>query len=395
MRKKRKEEIIKLINFYCHNFSCIIQLMHNRLNKISFVILSVFSLIFCDCLIAQISKSEFIPFTNSKIVYEGRTGKDGASAIIYWPGTQIEINFKGTSVGGIFWDNTGNNYYNIIVDNDSIIIFRPDMVKQNHILVSNLSNEPHNLKIYRRTEWTKGITYFYGFVLENGTYLLPPPEKKKRKLEFYGNSITAGFGVEDYSGRDRSDSIYTNNYLTYAAFTARYFNAQSHYIVRSGIGVMVSYFPLIMPELYYRLNPNDPESKWDFRKYQPGIVVINLLQNDAYLFKMRNRKEFLYRFGHKPEPDENFIINSYISFVRQIRGKYPQAHIICMLGNLGITQNGSPWPGYVQKAVNHMSDPKIYTLFVPYKNTLGHPRVEEQKKMADTLIHFIEKRIEW
>jgi hypothetical protein len=66
-----------------------------------------------------------------------------------------------------------------------------------------------------------------------------------------------------------------------------------------------------------------------------------------------------------------------------------------MLGNLGITQKGSPWPGYVQKAVDHLGDNKIHTLFVPYKGTFGHPRVEEQKKMADTLIHFIEKRIDW
>jgi hypothetical protein len=51
----------------------------------------------------------------------------------------------------------------------------------------------------------------YGFVLEKGTQIVDPPSKKNRKIEFYGNSITAGYGVEDYSGLDRSDSIFTNN----------------------------------------------------------------------------------------------------------------------------------------------------------------------------------------
>jgi hypothetical protein len=357
--------------------------------------LILFFLFICEILTSQDNQSKFIPFTNPKITYEGRIGKDGTSAILYWPGTQIEVNFKGSSIGAIFFDNTGSNYYNIIIDNDSIIIFRPLAEKKTYTLVSDLKDEIHNLKMYKRTEWSKGTSYFYGFVTENGTYLLDPPEKKKRKLEFYGNSVTAGFAVEDYSGQDRSDSIFTNNYLTYAAYTARHFNAQSHFIVRSGIGIMVSWFPLIMPELYNRLDPNNPESRWDFKRYQPDIVIVNLLQNDAYLFQMTKRKEYLYRFDNQPKPDENFIINSYIAFIRKIRDAYPHANIICMLGNLSITKKGSPWPEFVTKAVNYMNDPKIYTLFVPYKNTPGHPRVEEQKKMADTLIQFIEKNIEW
>jgi hypothetical protein len=177
--------------------------------------------------------------------------------------------------------------------------------------------------------------------------------------------------------------------------TERYYNAESRYIVRSGIGIMVSWFPLIMPEMYDRLDPNNPESKWDFKKYQPDLVIINLLQNDAYLFNSPKSKDFLYRFKDKPQPDESFIINSYAQFVSEIRKKYPLAHIICMLGNLSITREGSPWPGYVNKAVEQLNDNKIHTLFIPYKNTLGHPRVEEQKAMADMLIEFIHQQVGW
>jgi len=349
---------------------------------------------FCFILGQEI-KDKFIPFTNTNISYEGRIGKDGASAILYWPGTLIEANFKGTSIAAIFLDNSGKNYYNVIIDNANTTIFRPEKEKKTYILASGLEDCTHNIKIYKRTEWSKGISYFYGFVLNDGAFLLNPPEKKKRKLEFYGNSITAGFGVEDYSGRDRADSVFTNNYLTYASVTARHFNAQSHYIVRSGIGIMVSFFPLIMPELYNRLDPNNPESEWDFRRYQPDIVIINLLQNDAYLLQSYKSKDYLYRFQDRPKPDKQYIVNAYIDFVHKIREKYPKAQIICMLGNLSITKQGSPWPGYVLEAVKFMNDSKIYTLFIPYKNTLGHPRIEDQQKMAEILIKFIEKNIRW
>jgi hypothetical protein len=158
---------------------------------------------------------------------------------------------------------------------------------------------------------------------------------------------------------------------------------------------MVSWFPLIMPELYNRLDPNNSESEWNFKKYQPDLVVIDLLQNDYYLLQMPNRKEYLYRFSNQPKPDKAFIINSYISFVMKIRDKYPNTYIICMLGSLNITKEGSPWPAYVNEAVQLMGDHKILSFFVPWKKTYGHPRVEEQKKMAEMLILFINKNIRW
>jgi hypothetical protein len=59
------------------------------------------------------------------------------------------------------------------------------------------------------------------------------------------------------------------------------------------------------------------------------------------------------------------------------------------------TREGSPWPGYIRDTVSGLKDKKIYTHFFPYKDTPGHPKVEEQKAMADDLIRFIEKNIRW
>jgi hypothetical protein len=59
------------------------------------------------------------------------------------------------------------------------------------------------------------------------------------------------------------------------------------------------------------------------------------------------------------------------------------------------TQKGSPWPGYIVKAVAELKDRSIYTHFFPYKNTPGHPKVPEQQEMATSLITFIEQNIKW
>jgi len=337
----------------------------------------------------------FISPNNQKISYEGRIGMKDSLAEIYWSGSQIEVNFKGSRLRAIFQDTKGNNYYNVIIDDDSIWILHPDTLIKEYTLASGLEAKEHNIKIYKRTEWNRGTTLFYGVKLDKGGQLLEAAGRKQRKMEFYGNSITAGYGIEDFSGSDRSDSIYTNNYLTYAALTARHFDAECHYIVRSGIGIMLSWVPSIMPEIYNRVNPHEESSLWNFNLYQPDIVIINLFQNDSWLVKMTKSKEYQARFNDTEIIDDNYIVASYSRFIENIRDKYPAADIICMLGNMSIMKNGTPWPAYVQRAVDSMNDRKIYTFFVPYKNSPGHPRVGEQREMANKLIRFIERNIEW
>jgi hypothetical protein len=123
-------------------------------------------------------------------------------------------------------------------------------------------------------------------------------------------------------------------------------------------------------------------------------VVVSLFQNDCWLTNMPDHEQFRYRFG-TAAPGKNYIITAYKSFIQKLRDKYPKAHIVCVLGNMDATREGSPWPGYVQQAVMLLNDAKIYTHFFKYKNTPGHPKTSEQKDMAVSLINFIEKKIKW
>src|ERR1700730_499283 len=66
-------------------------------------------------------KKERSGANNSYIQYQGRIGMDNPGiAEIYWPGSSIKIRFKGTGIKAILKDQRGNNYYNIIVDDDSV-----------------------------------------------------------------------------------------------------------------------------------------------------------------------------------------------------------------------------------------------------------------------------------
>jgi hypothetical protein len=122
--------------------------------------------------------------------------------------------------------------------------------------------------------------------------------------------------------------------------------------------------------------------------------VINLFQNDSWLVNKPTHDEFKKRFGNQ-KPSDDFIIKSYENFVKSIRTKYPNASLICALGNMDATKEGSKWPVYIQKAVENLKDKKIYSHFFKYKNTPGHPKVNEQQAMANSLIAFINKNVAW
>jgi hypothetical protein len=336
----------------------------------------------------------FVSHSDAKLTYLGRVKQNTGATIIYWPGTSVQMNFEGTEVKALMTDETGANYFNVIIDNTSIIKFKPDTIRQLYTLVSQLKPGRHSIQLFKLTEGTMGSTQFYGFQVTDGNAkILTPAPPHKRKIEFYGNSITSGYSVEDITG-DSGEGRYFNNYLSYAAITARHYDADYHCISKSGIGLMVSWFPVIMPEMYDRLDPEDPYSKWNFNKYKSDVVVINLLQNDSWLVNMPTHAQFKARFGTTP-PDENYITNAYKTFIQSIREKYPDAAIICALGSMDAIREGSPWPGYIEKAVSSLHDARIYTHFFPYTSAKGHPKVKEHQAMAESLIRFIDAHVRW
>jgi hypothetical protein len=341
------------------------------------------------------AQNRLVAPNDGNIAYEGRIlhRADDAAELI-WSGTTATLRFEGTSVSALLQDLDTANYYNVIVDNQVVSKLHIEKEKKRYVLASGLTPGVHTVQIFKRTEWDKGKTLFYGFELEDEARVLPPAAPKKRKIEFYGNSITCGYAIEDTLGHDRGIGYFQNNYVTYAAITARHFDAQYSCIGKSGIGIMVSWFPLIMPEMYNRTDPNDTNSKWDFTNYTPDVVVINLFQNDSWIVNQPHQATFKQRFGTQA-PTDAAIVEAYKSFVASIRKVYPNASIVCALGSMDATKEGSKWPGLVQKAVKELDDAKVYTHFFAFKGAHGHPVVSEQKAMANSLIEFIEKTVEW
>lgn len=349
-------------------------------------------------------KKIFITYDDAKIQYEGRVEvMPKAGAYLYWPGTVARMKFYGTGVKAILQDFSANNdnYFEVIIDGQAQGKIKLDRIRRYYTLADNLTEGEHTVELFKinhmNAGYARGHSMFFGFELIGEGKGLDAPPLKQRKIEFYGNSITCGRSNEDDTETDSPASVYENNYLAYGAMTARYFNAQYHCITMSGIGLTIGYTNIIMPELYDRVNPFDAGKKWDFSRYVPDIVVVNLFQNDASILynPANNPSEFQKRYGGV-QPTDQQLAASYQTFIREIRKKYPNAHILCALGSMNaVTFQGGRYAQIINNAVASLNDDKVYTHFFPYKNTPRHPTVAEHQDMANSLIDFIEEHINW
>ena len=340
-------------------------------------------------------QAKTIDADNAQLQYTGRIDfADAKAPFISWPGTIVKANFTGTSLSIIMNDERGANYFNVMIDGNTQYPYVLECKKGEQTYKVGYDLEPgnHSVEIYKRTEGGEGGTFFKGLVIDDDAEMLTPPARPPHKIAFFGDSITSGMGDEGANnGRDDLNSE-KNQYLSYSGFTTRMLNAEAHCISRSGIGIMISWFDFIMPQYYDQLSAvGNNDTKWDFSKWTPEVVIINLYQNDCWLVDREKKLD--------PMPSEADRVAAYKKFLNTIRALYPDAYFVCALGSMDATQDGSKWPGYIQQAVDQVKNEekgaKIDTFFFKFTGYGQHPRAKQHHNNAVLLSNFIREKMGW
>ena len=156
---------------------------------------------------------------NPRIRYTGRVDfSDPLRPAFDWPAVTIKAAFVGTSLTVFLED--GQNLYNVYIDGrHSVLDTYPDRVR--YLLAEDLPDGEHSFRMTKRTETFYGTPVFLGFELDADGYLLELPSTSGRRIEFIGDSITAGYGSEGTSPTCVFSAGTENVELTYAAMTAR------------------------------------------------------------------------------------------------------------------------------------------------------------------------------
>jgi hypothetical protein len=328
-------------------------------------------------IILQPARVTILP-NDPNMQYVGRVYRGNPlSPKLGWAGTAVIACFEGTSLATKLSDNGGNAYFMVRVDDGPATVLDCAAGVVTYTLASGLPFDVHKVELFKRTEANFGQVTFCGFTLDPGCTLVAPPARPPLKIEFYGDSVTNGLALE--SSADEQTAPFENAYQSYAAQTARALGAEYSCIAVSGIGLMSSWWNETMPaNYYYRHDPGNASSNWDFSQWQADVVVVNLGQNDYWT----------------STPTPTAAINGYVSFARTLRGKYPAARIILALGSMNATQAGSPWPGYIESAVAQLNttygDAHVYSLIFPYCGLNSHPHLPQHTVMANSLTTFIQ-----
>ncbi|MEI7542838.1 MAG: SGNH/GDSL hydrolase family protein [bacterium] len=330
--------------------------------------------------------ASLIPANDVNITYSGRVDFSKSKVVRFdWPGILISVNFEGSYIGASLTD--GNNDYNIFIDGKQTGVLVTKAGIDKYKLAEKLSAGKHSLILSRRTEGYQGLAVFNGLFLDKGAKLLPPPERPKRKMEFIGDSITVGFGVEGPGITCPSEREFKNNWKAFSAVSARNLNAEYQIIAISGRGVVKNYGEKTnvsaepLPIYYDRTLQNDANIKWNFKEWIPDVVVINLGTND---------------YSAQPIPDEKVFVKAYAELIVKVRSNYPVARIFCCVGPVESQELNNS----IIKVFELIKDNNVYRVDMAKltEEELGcdwHPNEAAAKRLAQELVDKVKPVMGW
>jgi lysophospholipase L1-like esterase len=335
--------------------------------------------------------------------FSGRVDwRDPSGPRIAWGGSSLTVRFTGTSLGVRLLDlpkleEAAPNRFRFSVDGAP---FRDLYVGEGHLLyrlAEGLPRGEHVLRLEKETEPAVGVTQLLGLELDPGARLLPAPPAPSRRLEFIGDSGLTGFGIEGKNAQCSFNAETERASLTWGALTAQALGAEASFVAFSGKGVAVNYAndaTPTLPQLYPRTLPLREDLPWDFSSWIPDAVVIQLGANDFW----------------KEHPGEERFRDAYRALVADIRGHYPRAHIVCVLGS-GLSdthpkdlQARTLVRGLLSGLVDRLrqeGDPRVHFAEVPANREdeglgcLWHPSRKTHQRSAEQMTPLLREWLGW
>ncbi|KAL0479430.1 hypothetical protein AKO1_007677 [Acrasis kona] len=325
------------------------------------------------------------PSDSGRVYYTGRVDfHEGNVAKFQWSGVSFSINLKNAKQAPSFMMSGVVTNYDVQCG-EKLTSFKTSQhwdLRNYTVNCGDIKPEQEYLiTITKRTEAYYGESRFGGFVVDEHAQV-SKPEGRKLKMEFIGASVTCGYGN---LGTPPCESNVDNENarLAYSSQTARMLNADHSIICWSGMGMARSYgdkFPVTensMPHHFNgtlgKLNSND----WDFKRFIPQIVVINLGGND---------------YSSKPSPSfEQFsqIYNRFLDLIRRVYGQ--TVYIYNFDGPL----NNVP---RLAEIIANRKEARTFYLDLAHvltekadRGCNSHPSVKGDYKMAVQLSEFIKK----
>ncbi len=287
------------------------------------------------------------------------------------------------------WD----NYAGAIVDGIQKKWLLQEDAENRILLVEEEKEGLHDILFFKRQDSCHEMI-LCALELSEGSRLLEALPKPQRRMEVYGDSVSAGEVSEaiEYVGRPdpKHQGEYSNSWYSYAWIAARKLQAELHDVAQGGIPLLNGngwveppFYPgmeFMWDKLHY--HPKFGKAvPWDFTRYTPHLVIVAIGQNDS------NPDDYM-----KEAPDGVRAVYwkyKYREFLKELRKKYKKALIVL---TTTILEHDAGWDKAIGEVCRELKDDRILHFLYSRngKGTPGHARILEAEEMALELTEFVE-----
>ena len=240
------------------------------------------------------------------------------------------------------------------------------------------------------------------------------PEPAKMRLEFVGDSITAGEGTIGALEERDWISLFLSAENNYARLTADLLNAEMRIIAQSGWGVLSGWDnnpTSAIPKCYKKICGTATGSRnlelgaqddYDFSSWTPDAVIVNLLSNDwialdspPWVDAKTNEQFKQYRddSGNIAKKDRERLVVSVVSFFSLLRTCNPQAIIVWAYG-MSENHHAPVLQEAYERYMHQTNDAHAFLLHLPpaQPDELGareHPGMASHRRCAQIISEFL------
>ncbi len=245
--------------------------------------------------------------------------------------------------------------------------------EQKLVIAKGLEKGEHSFKVYRQSELLHGMENIISITM-NGVPT-ERPANSKHYIEFFGDSITAGYGnlTQVKDNDDPMQPLKSDGTKAYAFLTAQKLGMDCSIVARSGLAY--SYDPIFDYWNYASFSRNWL-GKYE-EKRQPDVVVIAFGTNDHDNYKSKGLTL-------------DDLENKAVELLTQVRKERPKAKIIWAYG-MGETRIKEQ----LTNALNRMGGENKGFYFFGSPTYYGgggwHHKAEEHEKIAESLSAFIKE----
>lgn len=297
----------------------------------------------------------------SELSYSGRIDfTDPLAPIFIFPASFVKMVFKGSKLKVLIKgrQNYPNTYIGYALDGvEKKVILSANKEVQEITLAEDLNREKkHEIILFKR-QGPSCEFIFYGFIVDKESEISMPRKKYRKCMEFYGESAACGKSLEAIDCTNEVDlrkaDEYSNAWNSYAMMTARNLKAEVSIIAQEGIALLdnTGYQSIGMESIYDKLHFNFDTGEiafWDFNRYIPQVVVIDIGQNDSIPENYMKEDSNCYKSINWK--------NHYREFVLNIRQKYKNAFIVL---TTTIIQHDPSWDRAIGLVCDEINDKNI------------------------------------